>query len=79
MAPKIFGGAIKVHMLLFVDDDDEKFEELKDQLRTVGEKVRGKALAIYVTPEHSRVMEYFGLSESKFGLLAQEYGWLIHL
>lgn len=64
MAPKIFGGAIKVHMLLFVDDDDEKFEELKDQLRTVGEKVRGQALAIYVTPEHSRVMEYFGLSEN---------------
>lgn len=62
-APKIFGGAIKVHYLYFLDTETDEAESAIESFREVAAAVRGRALAITVNLEHDRVMGYFGITE----------------
>lgn len=47
-APKIFGGEIKSHLLLFVKKTADDFESLKSTLGEVAADFKGKILYIYI-------------------------------
>jgi len=61
---KLFGGPVKVHLLVFVDKQAEYFEGVKEALTSTAANNKGKALHIYVPKEEDRVMGYFGFSAS---------------
>ena len=63
MAPKIFGGPVKTHLLVMVDSEEAYFEGLKADLSKVAAANQGKILAITVNLENERVMSYFGVTE----------------
>jgi len=65
VAPKIFGGAVKTHVLLFAPKSSDKYESLIEAMRTVAKPNQGKLLFVYVNsevPDHQRIIEFFGLS-----------------
>ncbi|XP_039256695.1 protein disulfide-isomerase 2-like isoform X2 [Styela clava] len=64
-APKIFGGAITTHNLLFIKKSDDGSKDLLQKFRKAAESFKGKVLFIYIDAdieENARVMEFFGLS-----------------
>ena len=61
-APKIFGGPIKTHLLVFTDAD-ESAEELAG-VKEVAKEVKGKLLAVTVASSNDRVLNYFGIEKS---------------
>jgi len=64
-APKIFGGPIKSHVLLFSPKSDPKTESYLTALKTVAKANQGKLLFIHLDtaqPEHQRIVEFFGLT-----------------
>jgi protein disulfide-isomerase A1 len=66
-APKIFGGAIKTHILLFVDKSDAKYEEYVNAMKAVAKNKQGKLLFVVVDssqPDHQRIVEFFGIPAS---------------
>jgi len=66
-APKIFGGAIKSHLLLFANKNDEKYNDHYNVMRAVAKAHQGKLLFVVIDasiPEHQRIVEFFGLSNS---------------
>ena len=63
MAPKIFGGPVKTHLLVMVDSEEAYFEGITSDLTKVASENKGKVLAITVNLENERVMSYFGVSE----------------
>jgi len=65
VAPKIFGGDQKVHMLMFLKKSAEDFEESLQTLKTVANEFRGQMLFIYIdadTASNMRILEYFQIS-----------------
>lgn len=63
-AQKIFGGEIKVHILLFASKTSDAYEKSREQFKGAAEKFRGKALFVSVDSddeENGRVLEFFGL------------------
>lgn len=63
-APKIFGGAITTHNLLFIKKSDESFNKIFEDFKKAAVEFKGKVLFIYIdadTQENQRVMEFFGL------------------
>lgn len=67
-AQKIFGGDIKVHVLLFGSQVADTFAKLREEFQTAAKDFRGKTLFVTVNSddaENERVLEYFGLQQSE--------------
>jgi len=61
-APKIFGGKIKSHVLLFVNKEKESEEtKVKDAATPVAKSMQGKMLFVTVDESDSRILEFFGI------------------
>lgn len=66
-AQKIFGGEIKVHVLLFSSKKSSDAEKTREEFKTAASKFRGKTLFVSVDSddeENERVLEFFGLKTS---------------
>eukprot|EP00048_Salpingoeca_helianthica_P014482 m.221898 g.221898 ORF g.221898 m.221898 type:complete len:493 (-) comp15909_c0_seq1:191-1669(-) len=63
-AQKIFGGAVKNHLLLFTKKNDETFAGYVEAMKVAAKENLGKILFVTIdaeAPEHTRIMEFFGL------------------
>jgi len=63
-AQKIFGGDIKVHVLLFGSKKSGDYENLRKEFQTAAKQYRGRTLFVAIDSddeENERVMEFFGL------------------
>lgn len=66
-APKIFGGDIKNHLLLFIGASDAKNEEILAAFTESAKSNKGKFLYVTVDAddeENDQVLEYFGISSA---------------
>merc|ERR1739838_1159002 len=64
-APKIFGGEIQNHALLFVSKKSDDFTKHTEAFKTAAAEFKGQMLFIYIDSdqeENKRVMEFFGLT-----------------
>jgi len=62
-APKIFGGKIKSHTLVFVDSSEvEAKEKVIAEVRPVAESKKGKMLFVSVDKSDDRILEFFGIT-----------------
>jgi protein disulfide-isomerase A1 len=62
-APKIFGGKIKSHMLIFVDGDDKATkDDVVAKATPVAEAEKGNLLFVTVDKSDERILEFFGLT-----------------
>jgi hypothetical protein len=61
-APKIFGGPIKTHLLVFTDAKGADGE--LDGVKEVAKEIKGKLLAVTVASSNDRVLNYFGIEKS---------------
>uniref|UniRef100_A0A8C4X1P3 Protein disulfide-isomerase n=1 Tax=Eptatretus burgeri TaxID=7764 RepID=A0A8C4X1P3_EPTBU len=67
-APKVFGGSIKNHILLFVSKSSIEFQERLDQFKAAATDYKGKILFIYIdvdSEENLRILEFFGLKQEE--------------
>merc|ERR1719183_68483 len=64
VAPKIFGGDITVHQLVFVDKSAAHYEPTLDSLKVAAEAHKGRLLSVVVPSTEDRVMGFFGLTKS---------------
>lgn len=63
MASKIFGGAVKTHLLIMLDREGSYYSELMGYAKTVATEFRGRALIVTVGLDQERVMSYFNVKE----------------
>lgn len=67
-APKIFGGEIKSHILMFVPKTAKDFQEKMDQFKKASEGFKGKILFIFIdsdVDDNQRILEFFGLKKEE--------------
>jgi len=67
-APKIFGGDIDQHILLFVAKSDENFKTINDAFATAAKSHKGSTLFVLVdcdVEDNGRVLEFFGLDQDQ--------------
>ncbi|ELW68198.1 Protein disulfide-isomerase [Tupaia chinensis] len=67
-APKIFGGEIKTHILLFLPKSESDYDGKLRSFRDAAEGFKGKILFIYIDSEHAdnqRILEFFGLRKEE--------------
>ena len=64
VAPKVFGGDIKKHNLLFVSKKSEAFESLLEEYKKIAVHYKSKVLFIYIdidVDENLRILEFFNI------------------
>ncbi|NWH82512.1 PDIA1 isomerase, partial [Piaya cayana] len=67
-APKIFGGEIKTHILLFLPKSVSDYQEKLDNFKSAAGDFKGKILFIFIDSDHSdnqRILEFFGLKKEE--------------
>uniref|UniRef100_A0A8C2PNR6 Protein disulfide-isomerase n=1 Tax=Cyprinus carpio TaxID=7962 RepID=A0A8C2PNR6_CYPCA len=67
-APKIFGGVIKSHILMFVPKTAKDFQDKMDQFKKAAEGFKGKILFIFIdsdVDDNQRILEFFGLKKEE--------------
>ncbi|NXX99815.1 PDIA1 isomerase, partial [Centropus bengalensis] len=67
-APKIFGGEIKTHILLFLPKSVSDYQEKLDNFKNAAGDFKGKILFIFIDSDHSdnqRILEFFGLKKEE--------------
>ncbi|XP_065503995.1 LOW QUALITY PROTEIN: protein disulfide-isomerase [Caloenas nicobarica] len=67
-APKIFGGEIKTHILLFLPKSVSDYQGKLDNFKTAAGNFKGKILFIFIDSDHSdnqRILEFFGLKKEE--------------
>jgi protein disulfide-isomerase A1 len=65
-APKIFGGDLKEHMLIFVDTTKDYMEDLEKAMKIPSAANQGKLLHVIIPSTETRVVDYFGFKEEDF-------------
>ncbi|XP_018497136.1 protein disulfide-isomerase isoform X2 [Galendromus occidentalis] len=66
-ASKIFGGPIKSHNLLFIDQKAGDFDAVSNNYRESAKQFRGKVLFVTINTgndDHSRILDFFGIKKS---------------
>nr|KAF6457994.1 prolyl 4-hydroxylase subunit beta [Rousettus aegyptiacus] len=67
-APKIFGGDIKTHILLFLPESAPDRDGKLSGFKKAAESFKGKILFIFIDSDHAdnqRVLEFFGLKKEE--------------
>ncbi|XP_019939784.2 protein disulfide-isomerase [Paralichthys olivaceus] len=67
-APKIFGGEIKSHILMFLPKAAADFQDKMDQFKKAAEGFKGRILFIFIdsdVDDNQRILEFFGLKKDE--------------
>ncbi|XP_061471899.1 protein disulfide-isomerase isoform X2 [Rhineura floridana] len=67
-APKIFGGEIKTHILLFLPKSVTDYQGKLNNFKKAAESFKGKILFIFIDSDHGdnqRILEFFGLKKEE--------------
>ncbi|XP_077380290.1 protein disulfide-isomerase [Festucalex cinctus] len=67
-APKIFGGDIKSHILMFLPKSASDFQDKMDQFKKAAESFKGQILFIFIDSsldDNQRILEFFGLKKEE--------------
>ena len=67
-AQKIFSGAIKSHLLLFVSYKSDDFAATKETAASIAKEHKGQLLFVTVDTDeedHKRILEFFGMKEDE--------------
>eukprot|EP00515_Schizochytrium_aggregatum_P005634 CAMPEP_0202045920 /NCGR_PEP_ID=MMETSP0963-20130614/996_1 /ASSEMBLY_ACC=CAM_ASM_000494 /TAXON_ID=4773 /ORGANISM="Schizochytrium aggregatum, Strain ATCC28209" /LENGTH=470 /DNA_ID=CAMNT_0048610537 /DNA_START=64 /DNA_END=1476 /DNA_ORIENTATION=+ len=61
-APKIFGGNIKQHVLVFLDNSGSDKDEILGQVRPVATANKGDYLFVTIDKSDDRILDFFGIT-----------------
>ncbi|CAG5894496.1 unnamed protein product, partial [Menidia menidia] len=67
-APKIFGGEIKSHILMFLPKAASDFQDKMDQFKKAASGFKGQILFIFIdsdVDDNQRILEFFGLKKEE--------------
>ncbi|XP_029290365.1 protein disulfide-isomerase [Cottoperca gobio] len=67
-APKIFGGEIKSHILMFLPKTAKDFQDKMEQFKKAADGFKGRILFIFIdsdVDDNQRILEFFGLKKEE--------------